>query len=309
MDRFRELMSWDQPKDQGPSTPNEDSMSAEDATPFESPDSESSTLWDSFYGADSSESKFADQGASDDSQGSFTLNGKWAQPSAYRNYFLPVHYTPTYEYPLIVWLHSNGFNENQVDQVMPHISLRNYVGLGVRAGKAADAAGHRFDWQQSPSGISVAHEAIIDSVEEAISRFSINTSRIVLAGYRDGGTMAIRIALRDPDRFAGVISMGGRMPQGGIRNLQQLQERRLPMLWQWGDENPEYTGANFKSDCQSVMTTGSQVEVRQYPGDDEMETVPLREIDDWIMRRVVSTSTSDPKSEWWSTSPTAYSSN
>lgn len=146
-------------------------------------------------------------------------------------------------------------------------------------------------------------------MEEAVERFAVNRSRIVLAGYQDGGTMALRIALRDPDRFAGVISMGGRMPQGGIRNLQQLQQRRIPMLWQWALSNSGYTAANFKSDCQSVITTGSQVEVRQYPGDDEMETVALRDIDDWIMRRLVSSSTKSAGADRWATSPTAYSSN
>ena len=58
--------------------------------------------------------------------------------------------------------------------------------------------------------------------------------------------MALRIALRDPERFAGVISLGGRIPEGGMSNLCQIRRRRMPMLWQWGQENPQYTSENLK---------------------------------------------------------------
>ena len=120
--------------------------------------------------------------------------------------------------------------------------------------------------------------------------------------------MALRIAMRQPDRFAAAVSLGGAMPQGAIRNINQLRQRRLPMLWQWGGANESFTSENLKSDCQMAMTIGGQVEVRQYPGDDEMDTVVLKDIDDFIMRRIVSQS-SAVDSDRWSSSPTAYSAN
>ncbi len=245
----------------------------------------------------------------DAGQAGFVLeSNSWSHLTSHRSFFLPLHYTPSYQYPLIVWLHSNGFNENQIDHVMPHISLRNYVGVGIRGTRAADSIGHRFDWHSSPAGIEAAHEAVIEAMEEAGARFSINPSRVLLAGYRDGGTMALRIAMREPDRFAGAASLGGRMPQGAIRNIHQLRRRRLPMLWQWGLANTDYTDVNLRHDVRSVMASGGQVEVRQYPGDDEMDTVVLRDLDEWIMRRIVSNS-SIADSDRWATSPTLYSNN
>ena len=109
----------------------------------------------------------------------------------------------------------------------------------------------------NPAAVVAAHDATCEAVDEAMRRFRIHPSRIVLAGYREGGTMAQRIALRDPERFAGVISLGGRIPQGGIRNLSQLRRRRMPMLWQWGQHNAQYTEENLKSDCRSAMSIGA----------------------------------------------------
>lgn len=284
MDRFKQPMSW---------KPNPE-------LDFDDPEKND---WHAHYESvnDDDSGKDSDEFSIDDSAR--------ACFSETRNHFLPVHYTPSYNYPLIVWLHSNGYNENQIDHVMPYISTRNYIGVGVRASKAADAVGHRFDWHQSAFGIAATQESIVDSVEETIERFSINTDRIIIAGYCEGGTMALRIAMREPDRFAGAISVGGRMPAGSLRNLNLLRERRMPMLWQWCEENADYTDANFKSDCLGAMAAGCRVDVRQYPGHDEMDTVVLRDIDDWIMRQIVTSSTAAADSDRWNSSPTAYSSN
>ncbi|MAI30412.1 MAG: dienelactone hydrolase family protein [Rubripirellula sp.] len=245
---------------------------------------------------------------SNSSNAFFSLADTWSHNTSHRSFFLPVHYSESYQYPLVLWFHSNGFNEHQIDQVMPHISLRNYVGVGIRGTKAVDAVGHRFDWHASPASIATTQEAVNQAVEAAAERFSINASRVVLAGYREGGTMALRTAMREPDRFAGVISLGGRMPSGSIRNMEQLRQRRMPMLWQWGTENAQFNQQNLKTDFQLCMAIGSRVEVRQYPGDDEMTTIALHDFDEWIMRHVVADS-SIQDSDLWASSPTLYSSN
>ena len=98
------------------------------------------------------------------------------------------------------------------------------------------------------------------------------------------------------------------MPQGAIRNIIQLREKRLPMLWQWGGARKDFTDDLLKSDCRMAMSIGGQVEVRQYPGDDEMDTVVLKDVDDWIMRRIISQS-STATTDRWASSPTAYSAN
>lgn len=290
MSRFRRSMSWSFPTEPGKPM----SQSANNETP--SPSAPTQSCW---Y------SQHHDAQAGDDP---LAGSGLWAQLASGRSFFLPLHYTPTYAYPLIVWFHSNGFNENQIESVMPHISLRNYVGIGIRGTRAADTMGHRFDWHTSPAAVVSAHDATCEAVDEAMRRFCIHPSRVVLAGYREGGTMAQRIALRDPEKFAGVISLGGRIPTGGMNNFTQLRRRRLPMLWQWGERNPQYTEDNVKSDCRLTMSIGADVELRQYPDDDEMNTAVLSDIDEWIMRRIVAGS-SISDSQQWETTPVSYSRN
>lgn len=232
----------------------------------------------------------------------------WPTPPKPRSFFLPVHYTASYRYPLIVWLHHDGFNEHQIDQIMPHVSTRNYIGIGIRGNQAADSAGHCFGWHDSPAAIDSTHDAIQEAIAEAKHRFSIHASRIILAGYRSGGTMAQRIALRTPDQIAGVISMGGPMPRGEFGRFEELRQRKLPMLWQWSSKNSLYNETNIREDCQLAMSISADVEIRQYADDDEMNTVALRDTNDWIMRKLIPDS-SISDSEQWSSKPIAYSQN
>ncbi|MEM9646211.1 MAG: alpha/beta hydrolase-fold protein [Planctomycetota bacterium] len=207
-----------------------------------------------------------------------------------RSFVLPMHYEPSYGYPLIVWLHDDGHNEHQLEQVMPHISLRNFVGVGIRGVRAADSVGHRFDWPQKQASIHAAWRRIDGVIEEAKQRFSVHDQRIILAGYGSGATMALRIALRQPNQFGGVVALGGRLPQQGrlFGDLNALRERKLPLLWQWATRGGRFSSEALTSDLKALMATRCQVEVRQYTDAEEMNTVTLADINDWIMRTVVS---------------------
>ncbi len=236
--------------------------------------------------------------------------------SAFRTghmFLLPVHYEEKYEYPLVVWLHDDGNNETQLKQVMPHISLRNYIAVGVRATKAADSIGHCFNWSDSKSAVHQAYESVVNLIDECSERFSINTDRVVLAGYRSGGSMAMRIAFRDPNRFAGVVSMGGYLPKSGhaFSSLHKLRDRKMPMLWQWGLENPSFCMDRLAKDLTSAQMAQLSLLVQQYTGtEDEMSTEVLADIDRWIMNRIVA---GNPNSSFggdeWQTREVPFSGN
>lgn len=266
----------------------------------------SSISWNSKSSPGSTESETSNKASSGGDLQNHDLN--WSSLGTQRSFFLPLHYTPSYQYPLLIWLHSDGYNETQIDHVMPHISLRNYIGVGIRGTFAVDNAGHRFQWRDSPASLATAQDSVAAAIEEVSDRFKIHPGRVVIAGYGMGGTMAMRIAMREPAKFAGVVSLGGRFPTSAIRNVSQLRARRLPMLWQWGQQNPLFQPEHLKTDFRSLMMIGGQVEVRQYPGEDEMDTVVLSDLDSWIMRRIVSGS-AIADSDRWETSPTTCSNN
>ena len=225
-----------------------------------------------------------------------------------QTFFEPLHYEPNYHYPLIVWLHSDGFNENQINHVIPHVSTRNYVATGIRGNRAADSIGHRFDLHDSGAAIDAAHEKILTAIDEAQDRYSIHSGRVVLAGYRAGGTMALRIALRDPERFAGVASLGGEMPNGScsLGNWDGIREREMPMLWQYALHRNDFDHDALQDDIRQAMLLKAKVEIRQYKTNDEMNTAVLSDFNEWVMTQIV---TGQVGSKQWDSATTCFSSN
>src|SRR5438477_3796237 len=46
--------------------------------------------------------------------------------------FLPVGYEPRYPYPLLVFFHGHGGNEEQILRLAPRVSRRNFIAIGLR---------------------------------------------------------------------------------------------------------------------------------------------------------------------------------
>ncbi len=151
--------------------------------------------------------------------------------------FGPERYEPRYEYPLIVWLHGCQSNERELEAVMPVLSLQNYVACAPRGTQASEACGHAYQWSQSRAAISVAEEIVFSSIAAATRTFSIASQRVFLAGFGSGGTTAMRIALRYPQHFAGVISICGMFPQNHNPLSNLAASRKLPMLWMYGEDS------------------------------------------------------------------------
>jgi phospholipase/carboxylesterase len=205
--------------------------------------------------------------------------------------FAPQHYEANYAYPLVVWLHSAGGDERQLADVMPLISKRNYVGLGVRGPLARECRG--FEWPQSADGIVAAEQRVLEAVAKARERFNIHASRVFLAGYEAGGTMAYRVALRNPQRFAAAVSLGGAFPEGErpLANLTQL--RKFPLFAAHCRDSQNYPLDRVCQELQLIHSAGMCVTLRQYPCDDELTTQMLHDLDAWLMEQVTGVRTSD----------------
>jgi len=204
-------------------------------------------------------------------------------------FFGPVHYESGYAYPLIVWLHGQGDDERQLLRIMPQVSMRNYVAVAPRgdslpAEGAADRSG--CTWSQSSAGISGAEARVFDAIEAASEKYHITRRRVFLVGFDAGGTMAFRIAMNHPQRFAGAVSLGGRFPQGGMPFGNLSLARRVPLLLASGLVSEAYPAEEVCDDLRLLHTAGLSITLRQYPGGREISPQMLRDVDRWIMEQL-----------------------
>jgi phospholipase/carboxylesterase len=198
--------------------------------------------------------------------------------------FTPKHYERNYAYPLIVWLHGPDDDERQVTRVLPHISDRNYVAVGPRGTVAGAVAG--YSWSQDVDEIERAENRVTAAIAAARRWLNISPRRIFLAGFGAGGTMAFRLALAQPQRFAGVLSIAGAFPSTSRPLARYHAARRLQVFLAAGREGRDYSEAHVCRDLRLFHAAAMSVSLRLYPCGDEVTTNMLSDMDRWIMEQV-----------------------
>jgi phospholipase/carboxylesterase len=200
--------------------------------------------------------------------------------------FAPIHYEPGYAYPLLVWLHSTAGNEHELRQVMPLVSMRNYVAVAPRGPSPHPRYASQYGWRQSQDEIELAEAGVAECVAATERRFNIHPNRIFLVGCGAGGTMALRIAWNDPNRYAGVVSIGGPLPKRW-RPLHRVNAvRRVPCLLVTSRDSGDYPASQVCTDLRLLHSAGCTVALRQYPGRDELTNNMLSDLNRWLMHLV-----------------------
>jgi len=217
--------------------------------------------------------------------------------------FAPLHYTPGYAYPLIVWLHGRGSDERQLQRIMPMVSMQNFVavapqGLNLTAETPTDT--ESLGWTQADEHIQLAEHRVFECIELAQQKFHIAPRRIFLTGFDCGGTMALRLAMSHPSRFAGVVSLCGAFPTGGAPLGNLLAARRLGLLLATGRGSDTYPAEQVCDDLRLLHTAGLSITLRQYPCGHEIQPQMLADVNRWIMEQILPTPKAGvaPGAEW-----------
>jgi phospholipase/carboxylesterase len=200
--------------------------------------------------------------------------------------FIPENYEPNYAYPLIVWLHEAGRSERDIVEVLPMISMRNYLGLALRGtARTSQKAENSFCWSRSRSAGLQLEEQLHANVRQMRRDYHIHTERVFLVGAGEGGTMAWDLFLTRPQWFAGIAVLGGRFPWGR-RPLRQFRDLcgKHALIVADGQQAPSHAQADQVG--RLLYAAGLEVAVRG-PAAGRLSSRPLfRQVDRWIMRSI-----------------------
>ncbi|MDA1014745.1 MAG: hypothetical protein O3A00_09880 [Planctomycetota bacterium] len=196
--------------------------------------------------------------------------------------FIPKHYEAKYAYPLIIWLHSSGSDEHEIEPLMPEISERNYFGLAVRA-PLASLRNDGHEWPSEAEDTIAVEDRIHDVVCQLRREFHIHSERLFLAGVNDTGTLALRLLLRQPSWFAGAILMNGRLPDlpQPLAAYRELMGKRVLVTRDISPTSP--TKQETAHTAWLLHLAGMHVATDEFESEESLEPCRLRRIDHWIM--------------------------
>ena len=99
-------------------------------------------------------------------------------------------------------------------------------------------------------------------------------------------SMALRIALNHPSRFAGVLSLCGAFPTGRTPFGNLVAARQLPIFLATGRGSQEYPATQVCDDLRLLHTAGLSITLRQYPCGHELMPQMLTDVDRWIIEQI-----------------------
>jgi phospholipase/carboxylesterase len=233
--------------------------------------------------------------------------------------FIPQRYEPNYPYPLLVLLHGRGGDEQQMVRSMPALSWRNYVGLSVRGPEVAIKRGRPegFGWgpafarldrrspglvppcseaevvrrrllESSPDAIDILEDGIFAAIRQTRRTLHVHSERIYLVGIGEGASVAYRLGLSYPERFAGVVALNGWIP-GGFRPLARLKEcRDLRILVVHGEWNARVPVRSARRDVATLRAGGLRVAFQSYPCAHRLTSPMLADVDTWLINHCTS---------------------
>jgi phospholipase/carboxylesterase len=202
--------------------------------------------------------------------------------------FLPTDYQPRYEYPLLVFFHQEGANEKQMMRLVPSVSRRNYICLGLRGPERVfrpSTGNFGCGWEGDEATESLIEEYVFEAIAQTCEMLPIHSDRIFLAGLCEGATPAYRLAFRFPEKFAGVMAFNGHLPQGGL--LWRLSAlRRLQVFMGHGIANVAVPLATAQRDHKLLYTAGLNVQLHTYATTHRLHPDMFRDLNRWTMQVV-----------------------
>jgi predicted esterase len=168
--------------------------------------------------------------------------------------------------------------------------MQNYVAAGPRGCCSRLCRAVGFEWLQHEHSIRLAEQRVFEVIEIACRKYHVAESRIFLAGFQCGGTMAVRIGLQYPHRFAGVLSVGGPFPQGLAPLAHLRHARQLPIFIAQGRDSCAYPLQITCEELRLFHAAAMHVTLRQYPCGDELTTQMLADMNVWMMERMTGVS-------------------
>lgn len=169
--------------------------------------------------------------------------------------------------------------------IFPHAAYRPVTinnGYVMRAWY--DIAGFGAQHAEDAAGIR-ASESVLRTYLDAERRAGIAAERIVVAGFSQGGAMALHTALRYPERLAGVMALSTYLPlRAELQREATAANRDVPILMCHGERDsvvPLTAGAMSRD---VLRAAGYQVEWRSYAMEHQVMPQEIVDIGAWLGR-------------------------
>lgn len=200
----------------------------------------------------------------------------------------------------VIWMHGLGADAHDFEPIVPELRLPDTLGIrfvfpnapirpvtvngGMRMRAWYDVLSMDLPRQEDPDGVYASERAIYDVLEREKKR-GVPAERIVLAGFSQGGAMALHVGLRYPDRLAGILALSCYIPLASkLSGERRLANQKTPIFMAHGDYDAVIPMRYGQQGAESLENLGYSVEWQDYGMGHEVCWEEIRDIAKWLER-------------------------
>lgn len=200
----------------------------------------------------------------------------------------------------IIWLHGLGADGHDfvpiaeelvlpvaVRYVFPHAPMRPVTVNGGFVMRAwYDITGQNIDAQQDATGIRTSQLLVEGLIAQEVA-LGIAPRNIFLAGFSQGGAIALHTALRQPVPLGGVLALSTYLPLAESTSDELLaQSQTTPIFMAHGRSDPVVPYALGVTSRDALLKFGYAVEWREYAMQHSVCEEELRDISAWLGQQI-----------------------
>ena len=202
----------------------------------------------------------------------------------------------------VIWLHglgADGYDFVPIVQelrlpatmavrfIFPHAAPRPVTinnGFVMRAWYDITSLGP--DRKEDDVGIRESATVVNHYVQQQNAR-GVESQRIVIAGFSQGGAIALQAGLRYPERIAGIMALSTYLPLRDAVAAEATQANRdVPILMCHGLRDDVVPAALGKASRDVLTSLGYQVEWQSYPMEHQVCMEEVLDISKWLQARL-----------------------
>ncbi len=202
----------------------------------------------------------------------------------------------------VIWLHGLGASGHDFEPVVPALELLHRPGVRflfphapVRPitinGGAAMRGWYDImtmdigDRGQDQAGISESADAVDALIENEASR-GVSSNRVILAGFSQGGAIALYAGLRKAQPLAGILALSTYFPlQDKVLPTLDESHKTLPVFMAHGQQDNVINIAYAEQSRDVMMAHGIGVEWRDYAIEHSVSADEVADISTWLKRQ------------------------
>ena len=202
----------------------------------------------------------------------------------------------------VIWLHGLGADGNDFVPIVPELKLPAAPGIrfvfphapvrpvtlnmGMRMRAWYDIKTLTAEGRADEAGI---RESVgrLDELIAAERALGIASQRIVIAGFSQGGALALHGALRHPEPLGGILALSCYLPlQALLADELAAANRQTPILMCHGQYDPVLPLALGVAACNWLRASGYRVEWKEYPMQHQVCGPEIQDVAVWLRARL-----------------------